>query len=114
MGVVVHRYQAETPNTWRPEGAHSYLAVSLLHVVASVGLACLLTLIARLGIAFFGAGIAANLRFALCIWAALLVPIILESAVFVRLHRFVVVGQMLDWLTTSVLACAVTGRWLTR
>jgi hypothetical protein len=30
------------------------------------------------------------------------------------LHRLVVLGQLLDWLTTSVLACLVTSWWLAR
>jgi hypothetical protein len=114
MGVVFHRYQRETPDTWRPEGARSYLAASLLHIVAAIGIACLLTLLARVGVAFFGAGVLANLRFALCIWGAMSLPILLESAVFIRLHPLVVVGQLLDWLTTSILASLITGWWLVR
>ena len=41
--------------------------------------------------------------FAIGIWGALALPNLLESAIFVRLHRLVVIGQLLDWLTTSVL-----------
>jgi hypothetical protein len=29
MGVIFHRYQRETPETWRPEGSRSYIAASL-------------------------------------------------------------------------------------
>jgi hypothetical protein len=39
-------------------------------------------------------------------------PIILESALFVRLHPLVVLGELLDWLTTSVVVCVTTGWWL--
>lgn len=35
-------------------------------------------------------------------WGALALPILLESAIFIRLHRLVVLGRLLDWLTTSV------------
>jgi len=31
----------------------------------------------------------------------------LESAIFVRLHRLVVIGRLLDWFTTAVLACTI-------
>jgi hypothetical protein len=114
MGVVFHRFQRETPETWRAEGPRSYIAAILLHVLAAVGIACLLTLIARFGVGFFGAGLLANLRFALCIWGAISLPILLESAAFIRLHPLVVLGQLLDWLSTSILASLITGWWLMR
>jgi hypothetical protein len=114
MGVIFHRYQQETPDTWRPEGSRSYMAASLLHVFAAFGIACLFVLIMRFDIAFFGAGLVGSLRFALCIWGAISLPMILESAIFIRLHPMVVLGQLLDWLTTSVLACVITGWWLHR
>jgi hypothetical protein len=113
MGVVFHGYQRETPNTWRAEGPRSYIAATLLHILASIGIACLLTLMARFNIDFFGTGVVSNLRFAGCIWLAVSLPIILESAVFVRFHPLVVVGQLLDWLSVAVLACVITGRWIT-
>jgi len=31
----------------------------------------------------------------------------LESAIFVRLHRLVVIGRLIDWFTTAVLACTI-------
>jgi hypothetical protein len=112
MAVIFHRYQRETPNTWRQEGTRSYVAASLLHVFAAIGVASLVTLVVRFHVASFGEGIVGNLRFALCVWAAIGFPIILESAVFVRLHPFVVLGQLLDWLTLSILTCLITGWWL--
>jgi hypothetical protein len=109
MGVIFHRYQGETPNTWRAEGPRSYVAASLLRIFAAFGIACLFVLIVRFNIEFFGAGLMGNLRFALCIWGAISLPMILESAIFIRLHPMVVLGQLLDWLSTSVLACVITG-----
>jgi len=114
MGVVFHGYQRETPETWRPEGPKNHIAAILLHILAAIGIACLLTLIVRFGVGFFGAGLVANLRFAFCIWGAMSLPILLESAVFIRLHPLVVVGQLLDWLSTSILASLITGWWLMR
>ena len=112
MGFVFHGYQRKTPQIWRPEGPLSYIAASLLHIVAAIGLACLLTLIIRFDIGFFSGNFARHLRFAFCIWVAVAVPIILEMAIFIRSHPLVVLGQLLDWLSTSVLACLVTGWWL--
>ena len=112
MGFVFHRFQRETPETWRAEGPRSYIAGIFFHFLAAIGIACLLTLFIRFGVGFFGTGILANLRFALCIWGAISLPIVLESAVFIRLHPLVVLGQLLDWLSTSVLASLITGWWL--
>jgi len=111
MGVIFHQYQKETPGTWRPEGPRSYIGASLLHLFAAIGIACLYTLIVRFNVAIFTAGLHGSLLFAIAIWGAMSLPIILESALFIRLHPFVVLGQLLDWLTTSLLACVVTGWW---
>jgi hypothetical protein len=114
MGVIFHRYQRETPQTWRPEGGSSYLAASVLHVVAAMGISCLAVLMIRFHVGIFAEGIVAHLRLAFCLWIAIALPIFLEWAVFIRLHPLVVVGQLLDWLTTSIVACGVTGWWLSR
>jgi hypothetical protein len=109
MGVVFHRYQRETPGTWRSEGSRSYIAASLLHIFAALGLACLYVLITRFHVGVFANGIQGGFYFAICIWGAVSLPMILESAVFINLHPLVVLGELLDWLTTSVLACVLTG-----
>jgi hypothetical protein len=114
MGVIFHRYQKATPNTWRTEGPRSYAIASLLHLIAALGIACLFVLMVRFNVGISPVGLAGSIRFALCIWGAISLPIILESALFIRLHPFVVVGQLLDWLTTSVAACVVTSWWLSR
>jgi hypothetical protein len=114
MGVIFHRFQKETPNTWRSEGTASYLGASLLSIVAALGIACLMTIMTRYLAGLFALGVVGNLRFAFCLWGAIALPIIVSTALFVRLHPLVVVGQLLDWLTTSVVACLVTGWWLRR
>ena len=114
MGVIFHRYQRETPETWRPEGPHNYIGSSLLHVLAAIGIACLFALMVRFNVTVFAIGFRGILLFTVCIWGALALPILLESALFIRLHRLVVLGQLLDWLTTSLLASIVTGFWLRR
>jgi hypothetical protein len=114
MGVIFHRFQRETPETWRPEGSRSYIAASLLHILTAIGIACLFTLLLRFKVGIFAIGFQGSFYFAICIWGALALPILLESAIFVRLHRLVVLGQLLDWLTTSVLACTIIWWWLGR
>jgi len=114
MAVVFHRFQRETPNTWRAEGAGHYFLATVIRFVASLGVACLLTLLVRFNVGSFAPGLGGSIRFAVCLWAAVALPIILESAVFIRLHRLVVVGQLLDWLTTLVATCLITAWWLGR
>lgn len=111
MGVIFHKFQAITPETWRPEGGRNYLAASLLHLFAAMGIACLYVLMLRFNVAVFSAGRRGSLCFAGCIWGALAVPILLDSAIFIRLHRLVVVGQLLDWLTVVLLSSVITAWW---
>lgn len=56
MGVIFHRYQSETPETWRPEGSRSYIAASPLPVLAAIGIACLFTLVVRFKVGIFAVG----------------------------------------------------------
>src|SRR5260370_30490881 len=114
MGVIFHRYQRETPETWRPEGSRSYIAASLLHILAAIGIACLFTLVVRFKVGIFAVGFQGSCYFAICIWGALALPILLESAIFVRLHRLVAICPLLDSLTTSWLASASICSWLTQ
>lgn len=114
MGVVFHRFQKETPGTWRPEGAGSYVLSSALQFVTAIGLACLFTLVVRFNIGVFAIGFQGALLFAIATWLVLALPILLESAVYINLHPLVVVGQLINWLTTSMLACLITTWWLRR
>lgn len=112
MGGIFHRFQRETPETWRPEGPSSYTFASLLHIFAAVAIACLFTLILRFNVGTFARGLRGQLLFAICLWGAVALPMIVESALFIRIHRLVVVGRLLDWLLTCLLASVITGWWL--
>jgi len=50
----------------------------------------------------------------MAIWVAISLPIIVEPALFIRVYRLVVIGQLLGWLTTSVVASLTTSCWLMR
>ena len=114
MGVIFHRFQKETPGTWRSEGARSYILSSAIGFVAAIGLACLFTLVVRFNIGIFAIGFQGALLFAVTIWLVIALPILLESAVYINLHPLVVVGQVINWLTTTMLACLITAWWLRR
>ncbi len=85
---------------------------SLLHVLAAIAISTVFVLVVRHGIGVFAEGLPGAFRFAAVIWIALAAPLAVEAAVYINLHPLVVVGQLLDWLTTSMLACVITAWWL--
>jgi hypothetical protein len=114
MGSIFHRFQKLTPQTWRQETARNHALSSVLHIVASMGIAVLFMNVALDQNSSFPVGIKGGIQFALACWCVFALPIILGAAIYINLHPLVVVGQLLDWLSTSLLACAVTGWWLRR
>ena len=110
IGCVFHRYQRLTPDTWRPENNRSYALSSAITFLSCVAIATAFLLVARMGGVFAG-GLAGALRFAAIAWIAWSAPLLVNAAVFVNLHPWFVVGQVVNALTTSVLACSVTAWW---
>jgi hypothetical protein len=111
MGVVFHRYQGLTPNTWRPENNRSYGISSAITFLSCIAIATLFLLVTRMGGVFAG-GLPGALRFAAVCWMALTAPVIVNAAVFINLHPWFVVGQVVNALmTTSMLACGITACW---
>jgi len=111
MGVIFHRFQAQTPNTWRPENNRSYAISSAIHFLACIAIATLFILVARTQMGPFADGIHGALRFAAVIWMVIAAPLAIDAAVFINMHPLVLIGQLLDWLTTSALACALAAWW---
>src|SRR4030095_9580578 len=85
MGLVFHRYQRTTPETWRPEGPRSYALSSVVRVLAAIAISVLYVLVARFHVAFFADGIVGAFRFAAAIWIALAAPVAIEAAISVRM-----------------------------
>jgi hypothetical protein len=110
MGVVFHRYQKLTPNTWRPENNKTYTLSSVISLLTCIAIATVFLLVARMGGVFAG-GLAGALRFAAVAWMAFAAPVLVNAAVFINLHPWVVVGQVVNALTTSILACGITACW---
>ncbi len=111
MGVIFHRFQKLTPATWRAENNVSYALSAAIHFVACIALATLFLLVALLPGNIFAGGLQGAFRFGALIWMALAAPFAIEAAIFIRLHPWVVVGQLLDWLTTSLAACFMAAWW---
>ena len=110
MGVVFHRFQKQTPNTWRPENNRSYALSSAIHFLTCIAIATVFLFVARMGGVFAG-GFPGAFRFAAVTWMALAAPVVIDAAVFINLHPWVVLGQVVDSLTTSLLACTITAWW---
>ncbi|MGZ4966899.1 MAG: hypothetical protein ACXV97_06970 [Chthoniobacterales bacterium] len=111
MGFIFHSFQKRTPNTWRPEGKGSYALSSIIHFLACIAIATLFLIVGRTYGGFFGGGVDRAIMFAVMLWGAIAAPLAVDAAVFVNLHPLVVLGQLLDWLTTSVLACGIAAWW---
>lgn len=111
MGVIFHRFQQRTPNTWRPEGKSSYAISSILHFLACIGIATLFLMVARSYGGLFMGGPNHAILFGVLLWAVIAAPFAIDAAVYINLHPLVVVGQLLDWLTSSVLACGLAAWW---
>ena len=112
MGVVFHRYQRATPEIWRSEGPRNYILSSIVRLLAAIAIAVLYVAVVRSQAGFFAAGMVGAFRFAAIIWIAMAAPVAIESAIYIRMHSMIVLGHVIDWLTTSLLACAITFCWL--
>ena len=113
MGFAFHSYQRATPETWRPEVSaqlHPFQFCSgLLSVIA---IAALYVLIALISVGFFSEGIVGALRFAAAIWIALLAPVIVETAIYVRLPLDGCAWSSARLVSNpTILACGVTAYW---
>ena len=111
MGVMFHRFQQRTPNTWRPEGKASYALSSIIHFLACIAIATLFLIVGRNFDSIFSGGPDRAILFAVMLWSVIAAPLALDAAVYINLHPLVVLGQLLDWLTTSVLACGIAAWW---
>ena len=87
MGLVFHRYQRATPETWRPEGPRNYALSSLVRVLSAIAISALYVLVARFHVGFFADGMVGALRFAALIWIALSAPVAIEAAIYVRMFH---------------------------
>jgi hypothetical protein len=112
VAFVFHKYQRQTPQTWRTESAVSHALSSLIQIGACIALATFYALVVRITGGAFGHNLAGAVVFAILGWAAFAAPVLLGSALYVNLHPLVTVGLLLNWLTTALLATVITGWWM--
>jgi len=103
-GRLFHRYQSLTPHTWRAsESFAQYRDATLVRLGACVAIAFLYAALGGAAPSVDGA-IAHGAAFGAMLWAATLLPLLLELALFVNWHRGFVLGILLDWLIVCLLA----------
>jgi hypothetical protein len=106
---LFHRYQAQTPATWRrAESWTHYLYSAGLRLLACVAVAFFYSLFAAGTPGAVDSAIPRGLGFAALLWMAAAAPVILETALFVNWHRGFVVGLLLDWLVLCLIAGTVS------
>lgn len=104
-GRLFHPYQARTPNTWRAtESWTHYQYATALRIAACIAIALIYVTLQSLAPTFGDGAIARGASFGLILWAATILPVVLEVALFVNWHRGFVLGLLLDWLVVCVLA----------
>lgn len=113
-GNLFHRFQARTPATWRPvEGYRQYTVSSLVTLAAAMLIALLYGLTGGIA-SLAGMGwVLQGAAFGFLCWAALSAPVLGSMALFVNLHRGMVVGLLLDWLLVSLMASVAAARAMT-
>ena len=104
-GLLFHRYQALTPNTWRAtESWTHYLYAVAVRICASIAIGFLYAAVGTPSRVFGLELIARGVGFGSILWAVTILPVVLEVALFVNWHRLFVVGLLLDWLVVCVLS----------
>ena len=104
-GRWFHRYQAHTPNTWRAsESWTQYRYATLVRIGACIAIALLYAALGTVTPAVAGGAVARGATFGMILWAATVLPVVLEVALFVNWHRGFVLGLLLDWLVVCVVA----------
>ena len=64
--VIFHRYQRETPETWRLEARAVTLPRAFCTILGAIGIACLFTLVMRFKVGIFAVGFQGSFYFAIC------------------------------------------------
>jgi len=97
-GHVFHRFQRLTPETWRPEGPKQYALSTLMQTLEGAAVGVFFYATGGISTAGPGGWLVRGFLFGGLGWLALVCPTILGSAIYVRLHRGVVAGLLLDSL----------------
>ena len=84
--------------------SYRYLWAAAIRILACIAIACVFATFWDRSPALGGGVLTRGISFGALLWAALILPLVLEAALFVQWHRGFVIGLLLDWLVLCVLA----------
>lgn len=104
-GRWFHRFQAQTPNTWRAvESWAHYQYAALIRLGVCIAVAYAFAVLANQAISMHLVPFQRGVLFGGFLWLITALPVILETSLFVNWHKGFVVGLLLDWLVVMLLA----------
>jgi hypothetical protein len=104
-GRLFHRFQGMTPGTWRvQESWTQYQYATMIRIGACIAIAFLYARLGPLAPSLAGNSLSRGASFGSILWAATVLPVVGEVALFVNWHRGFVLGLLLDWWIVYVLA----------
>jgi hypothetical protein len=105
IGFLFHKYQKETPNTWRQENIRSYITSTIVSIFFGILFASFYSLFVATSI-HNGFGEALEVG-AFC-WATFLLPEIIGTSIYVNLHRMFVIGKCVSSFVVLLAASAIS------
>ena len=104
-GRWFHRFQSQTPNTWRAsESWVHYQYAALIRLLVCIGVAYAFAALTNQAIPVSSSAAYRGVLFGGFLWLVTALPIIVETSLFVNWHKGFVVGLLLDWFVLMLLA----------
>lgn len=108
IGVIMHKYQAVTPDVWRKESSSSYMA----SMAADLLFAFFFTLIFSLVIRWQGKiSITDALKFAVLLWLAFSVAAEINNVIYIKYDTRFFVGKifssLLEFIVSAIIAALI-------
>jgi hypothetical protein len=97
---MFHRFRMRTPGTYRERQRHMLIRAAI--VLAAFLYAAFFVITGGIGWLNVDQWVRIGVLYGFGAWAAFILPVLLSMAIFVNLHRGVVIGLLLDWLLISV------------
>ncbi|MEP6714694.1 MAG: hypothetical protein ABJC09_03915 [Terriglobia bacterium] len=115
VGRLFDRFQSRNPSTWRDRSWRLRVGGILVNdVFFGFAFSGFFFLVGGIGRFNIDNWIGNGLAFGVGCWAAVACPMCLSILVFMRVHKGVVIGMLLDWLASSIAAGLICGYLLGR
>ena len=111
-GRLFRHFEGRNPDTWRNRSSRLKIGGILVNdVLFGFAFAGFFYLVGGVGRFNIDNWIGQGLTFGFGCWAAVALPMCLSMFVFMRVHKGVVIGMLLDWFASS-LAAGLICAWL--